>query len=138
MLRASWHCVYNTFSKTVLNLLYFLGINVLDSFIEYLEQCVAYDARMDKSKINNRVEYLETYTIAQNWLAELYGILCNNVYSDSDENCSELSKQISDLRNDEKIRANIITSDNQQLSDIHLEFLLFKHLCNVSKHTYIY
>lgn len=99
---------------------------------------IEHQKKMDTSKINDRVEYHESYIIAKNWLVDLYGILHNNGYSSTDKNCVELDKQMSRLKNDKKIREKHKTSDAPPSFDTHLEFLLAKHVCKVNICSHIY
>lgn len=94
-------------------------------------------AKMDKLITNDRVEYHKSYIIAQNWVTELYGILCNNDYSNSGKNCRKLDEQIRKLSDDDKIRDNCRTSSAPLTKDAHLDFLLSKHSCKVIIRTYI-
>lgn len=119
----------------VLNL---LGIELLNSYIEDLKQKIESQAIINQSKIIEHLENHKSYIIAQNWVTELYGILCNNVYSNSDEYCLKLDEQIIKLTDDDIIRYNNRANGDRQINDIHLEFLLSKHSCNVIIHTYIY
>lgn len=77
------------------------------------------------------------YIIAKNWLADLYGILHNNGYSNTDKNSDELNKQIIGLKEDKRSRDNNRTSDTSPEIDEHLKFVLSKYACKVNICTYI-
>lgn len=138
MLRNSSNFICIKFWKKVLNLVYSLGIQILNNYIEHLRDDVEHLLKIKKLKINDRVEYHESYIIANNWLTDLYGILHNNGYSSSDEDCVKFNKQIDGLKDDMKIRENHRISGAPRPFDTHLDFLLAKHMCKVNTCTYIY